>query len=222
VLNFINVILKFLAKRREQTQEEHKNFFPKTNVDLNAKMIFFEELGLQQIKVNFSFANIPSIDRFSDSVVSRWLRTGGALANIDSAPVLLHGLLMMNPFTTRQELIHRILKHYLTAGISELHKVLGSADILGSPLSLINSLGTGIYDFFYEPYRGLQQSYYGFIVGMAKGTESLFKNSFFGVFNTTTKITGTLGKGRSSFVTSFMFMFTRLTIRFRHFATIQR
>lgn len=33
--------------------------------------------------------------------------------------------------------------------------ILGSFEFLGSPLSLVNNLGTGVYDFFYEPAQGL-------------------------------------------------------------------
>jgi len=76
-----------------------------------------------------------------------------------------------------------------------LHKVLGSADIIGSPLSLVNYLGIGIYDFIYKPYQGASKDFYHFAEGLFEGSTSLLKNSFFGVFNTTTKITGTMGKG---------------------------
>jgi hypothetical protein len=33
----------------------------------------------------------------------------------------------------------------------QLTKIVGSLDLVGNPISLINSLGTGVKDFFYEP-----------------------------------------------------------------------
>jgi len=37
----------------------------------------------------------------------------------------------------------------------QVYAILGSFEFLGSPLSLVNNLGTGFYDFFYEPAQGL-------------------------------------------------------------------
>lgn len=49
-------------------------------------------------------------------------------------------------------------------------------------------------DFFYEPAQGLVSSPKDFGEGIAKGTSSLFKKSVFGVFNTTSKVTGSIAK----------------------------
>ena len=47
----------------------------------------------------------------------------------------------------------------------------------------------------YARERLLPRVAHGFAEGLFEGSASLLKNSIFGVFNTTTKITGTLGKG---------------------------
>jgi hypothetical protein len=62
-------------------------------------------------------------------------------------------------------------------------------------VSLVSNLGTGVYDFFYEPAQGLVRSPQDFGKGLAKGTTSLFKNSLSGIFNTAAKISSSLGKG---------------------------
>lgn len=54
--------------------------------------------------------------------------------------------------------------------VSDLAQIIGSADFLGNPVSLINNLGTGVYDFFYEPIKGVVKSPKDF--GMYVVTES--------------------------------------------------
>ncbi len=78
----------------------------------------------------------------------------------------------------------------------QLYKLVGSFDILGNPLSLFSNLGNGVYDFFYEPAQGLVRSPKDFGKGLAKGTTSLVMNSIYGVFNTASKITASVGKGQ--------------------------
>ena len=73
--------------------------------------------------------------------------------------------------------------------------MLGSADLLGSPISFVRSVGTGVYDFFHEPALGFGQSPQAFGIGLAKGTGSLVKHSTIGTFNSVAKMAGTVGKG---------------------------
>src|SRR3990167_2178925 len=75
--------------------------------------------------------------------------------------------------------------------------MLGSADFLGSPISFVRTLETGVKDFFIEPTKGLAEMHpvYSFGVGLARGTQSLVKNSTIGAFNSVGKFTNTIGKG---------------------------
>lgn len=50
-----------------------------------------------------------------------------------------------------------------------MYKIVGSSEVLGNPLGLINRLGSGVRDFFYEPAQGLVQSPQDFGVGVARG-----------------------------------------------------
>jgi len=120
---------------------------------------------------------------------------GVTLANLDNAQITLNTLLLQHPFSTRKELINRLSKHYYMQALRELYKVIGAFDILGSPVSLVNNLGTGVYDFFYEPAQGLVRSPKDFLPGLKRGTMSLVKNSVYGIFNTASKISSSLGKG---------------------------
>lgn len=160
-------------------------------------MLYFESLDINGIKLSLSFTSVPGMARDPDSRLAMFLKRTGVLANIDTAPLLLEGFTFANVFTSRADLFDRLTMHYVGAAVREFHKIIISADFLGSPLALWNNFGSGFYDFFNEPATGLAISGREFGLGIVRGTRSLLKNSVFGVFNTTAKITGTLAKGLS-------------------------
>ena len=65
--------------------------------------------------------------------------------------------------------------------------VVGSLEILGSPASLVRSVGNGIADFFRLPYEGLTRGPGAFVSGVSRGTTSFVKHiskgSYFGFFS---------------------------------------
>lgn len=65
--------------------------------------------------------------------------------------------------------------------------VVGSLEILGSPASLVRSIGNGIADFFRLPYEGLTRGPGAFVSGVSRGTTSFVKHiskgSYFGFFS---------------------------------------
>lgn len=86
-----------------------------------------------------------------------------------------------HPFTTRNELVSRILQHYKEQALSQIYKLLGSFDVIGNPISLVDNLGTGFtkncccysyffsfFDFFHEPAQGIVKSPHDFGKGLAK------------------------------------------------------
>lgn len=78
----------------------------------------------------------------------------------------------------------QIARHMAYNMLSELYKVLGNVELVGAPVSLISTLGTGVVDFFYEPAKGIVHGPDEFARGMASGTVSLLKNSAYGIFHT--------------------------------------
>ena len=178
-------------------QKKFVNYTPDKVSTLQSKFIYFEVLQIYPIQVNFSFANVPGAIRDQDTMISRILSRGGILANIDSAPLVLGELILLHPFATRSETLDRITKHYISSAIREFHKMLGSADFLGSPISFVRTMGTGFYDFFNEPRKNMD-SPYAFGKGVARGTQSLIKNSTWGAFNSAAKFSSTIGKGAAA------------------------
>lgn len=68
--------------------------------------------------------------------------------------------------------------------------------MLGNPVSLIENLGTGVLDMFYEPFYALVKGKGGYKFGekFAKGAFSLIGHSISGVYKTVNKILGTIMK----------------------------
>lgn len=119
----------------------------------------------------------------------------GTLANVEEAPLALNGLMIQHLFSSQKDLVSRIIEHFKRAGLKQAYKIVGSADFLGSPVNLVNNLGTGVYDFFHEPAKAIVRSPAEFGLGLAKGTGSLLKNTTYAIFNTASKITSTVAKG---------------------------
>ncbi len=64
--------------------------------------------------------------------------------------------------------------------------------MLGNPVGLIDKLGTGVFEFFNEPRKGLLLGPKEFVGGLSKGVKSLVTNVVSGGFDSVSKITGSL------------------------------
>lgn len=67
--------------------------------------------------------------------------------------------------------------------------------MVGNPIQFVNHLGTGVQDFFYEPYKGIINGPIEAVSGMATGTKSLIKNTVEGTFGSVSKMFSSLSKG---------------------------
>jgi hypothetical protein len=56
------------------------------------------------------------------------------------------------------DLSHRISLHYTDQLFYQVHRLIGSADILGNPVGLFSNLSSGVAELFYEPWQGLIMS----------------------------------------------------------------
>ncbi|GMH83022.1 hypothetical protein TrST_g613 [Triparma strigata] len=119
-----------------------------------------------------------------------------AIGGLDDTRLKLGALQINNAFGSKSDLVDRIVKHYIFASMKQVH-VLGNVEFLGNPVGLVNNLGTGVRDFFYEPIDGLTQGgkLQPFLEGLKRGTTSLGSNFGEGAFNTMSKMTGALGEG---------------------------
>ena len=116
-------------------------------------------------------------------------------SDISNASIYIYGLGLRDTLVTKAQLIDYGLLHLNSHFRLQLVQVLGSSEIFGNPLGLVNSLGFGLRDFFYEPAVGLVESPEEFGAGLVRGTHSLIKHTTSGALDTAAKLTGAIGTG---------------------------
>ena len=174
---------------------DSKNIMPSwitENVNKNAQKFFFELLEIHPMKIYISF--VPTsieLDKFEKVLKG----LGMSLIRIESAPIKLNALKIEDLFGAIEEVVPNISTHYKTQITKQLFSLIGFADFLGNPIGLINNLGTGVFDVFYEPFQGAVDGPLSAGKGVLKGTGSLLKNTVEGTFGTVSKLTGSINTG---------------------------
>ena len=74
----------------------------------------------------------------------------GALT-ISESPLRFKELILQSIFSSQANLQSMLIKNYARQGVLQFYKLIGSSDLLGNPVGLIDKLGTGVFEFFNEP-----------------------------------------------------------------------
>jgi len=69
---------------------------------------------------------------------------------------------------------------------------LGASNLLGNPIGFLNSVSTGIKDFWYEPTQGMMIGPAETASGLFRGTKSLLSNTMMGSLDSFGKISSSL------------------------------
>ncbi|ODV90204.1 hypothetical protein CANCADRAFT_1934 [Tortispora caseinolytica NRRL Y-17796] len=164
--------------------------------------VYFEVLHIQPILINLSFMRT---DRFSDDETISTDTVFGyvlnvltmTLGNINDAPIKLNALYLENLKDSYDVLGATMIRYYTQEVLYQMHKILGSADFIGNPVGLFNNISSGFMDMFYEPYMGfvMNDRPQDLGIGLAKGGASFFKKSVFGISDSVSKVSASLGKG---------------------------
>uniref|UniRef100_A0A3Q2QZ54 Vacuolar protein sorting 13 homolog B n=1 Tax=Fundulus heteroclitus TaxID=8078 RepID=A0A3Q2QZ54_FUNHE len=97
-------------------------------------------------------------------------------------------------FTTPRQLVHALAMHYAAGALFRAGWVVGSLEILGSPASLVRSIGNGVSDFFRLPYEGLTRGPGAFVSGVSRGTTSFVKHISKGTLTSITNLATSLAR----------------------------
>ncbi|KXS10872.1 hypothetical protein M427DRAFT_47658 [Gonapodya prolifera JEL478] len=164
--------------------------------------IYFEAFRLQPIRMNLTFTRTERVQKEdatprSKTVASFFLDVlTMTIGNVHDAKLDFGMLYVENMIVDFGELRDKIIQKYYSDVMSQLHRVIGSADVLGNPLGLFNNISSGVQDFFYEPYAGMVEvNPESVVLGLRSGTAKLINKTAFSVSDTFQKITGSLGKG---------------------------
>lgn len=175
---------------------------PVPQQDASGLDVYFEMLHIQPAQMDLSFVRTERVNveerPSSEHALTFFFNVlTMAIGNINDAPVKLNALIMENVRTPLLLLTQSIQTHYGQEFIYQVHKILGSADVIGNPVGLFNNISSGFMDIFYEPYQGyiLHDRPQELGIGLAKGGLSFVKKSVFGVSDSISKITGSISKG---------------------------
>jgi len=168
------------------------------NASQASAKVYFEFVNLNAMKLFVSFRSAKQttgllIDpREAFGIVSVFSRVGSAFINITDSPLRFSSVILVHSFQTTQAITWTIAENYIRQGILQFYKVLGSVDIIGNPIGLIDKLGTGVFEFFNEPRKGLLKGPKEFAEGIGKGVKSLVSGVISGGFGSVSRITGSL------------------------------
>ena len=189
-------ILKSSSPENIENCEVLKVFYAEPQVlrpsSLQKCYFHFIKLGVMQF--NLTFQRSGKVKKTKELIkLFRVLKAvGGAFVNISNSKLNFKEVIIVNSFQTIQNFRSVVVKNYSRQGLAQVYKIFGAIDILGNPLSLIETLGTGVYEFMTEPAKGLIGGPKAFVVGVGKGVRSLVTSVIKGSFESVSKITGGL------------------------------
>lgn len=140
--------------------------------------------------------NKATFEMEDDSDIFKTISSLGlVINNIDEAPIKINALVLENVFGEQSDIIELIRKHHTEKLKWNILKFIGASNLLGNPMNLVNALGTGVQDFYYEPIQGLAKGPLQLGIGIIKGTSSLVKNTFIGTIGSASKVVSSVSKG---------------------------
>ncbi|KAI1625793.1 hypothetical protein EDD37DRAFT_625576 [Exophiala viscosa] len=201
MLDFVKVPGASWAEEKEGKLCDEDLDIPEPTREQQGQEVYFELLHLQPIQLDLSFVRTEHVnaeDNFVNSPLMFFVNVMTmSIGNVNDAPIKLNALMLENARVSVPALMANIQNHYTQEVLRQIHIILGSADFLGNPVGLFNSVSSGVADIFYEPYQGLvmtdRPQELG--IGIAKGASSFVKKSVFGFSDSMAKFTGSVSKG---------------------------
>ena len=117
---------------------------------------------------------------------------GNSFARISESPLKFTEKIFQNVYIDYYSLMWKLIGDYTKQGILQIYKILGSLDLIGNPVKLIDNIGTGFFELINEPRKGFVQGPTQFAKGLGRGIAGLLSGVVGGTFDAIGKITGTL------------------------------
>ena len=140
-------------------------------------------------KVNKNAIEIRYLPELTITIIKTFFSTISSFSDVN---LKLSELLFSNVFSDFNSLKHKLISYYKYQVLGQIYKIIFNMDIFGNPVHLLEGVGSGIYQLFNEPRKGLLKGPEEFGIGLTRGARALVSNVVGGGFNTVSKITGTL------------------------------
>ena len=117
---------------------------------------------------------------------------GNSLTRFSDVPIIFTEKGFENIYISITDMLWLIYEEYKNMGTKQILTVLGSSDLIGNPVKLLQGIGTGFYELVNEPRKGFIHGPLQFGKGIAKGLGKLLSGIIGGTFGVVESITGTL------------------------------
>ena len=157
--------------------------------------LVINNLTLSAIKVNATFKitkNAIEIRYVPEIVITLINTLCSTLSSFSDVTLKLKEISFTNVFSDMDSLSGKLMTYYKNQILAQIYKIILNIDLLGNPINLLEGLGTGIFQLFNEPRKGLLKGPEEFGLGLTRGARALVSNVVGGGFNSVSKITGTL------------------------------
>ena len=176
--------------------------------------IYIKYFEATEINLDVSFiARFRSDIKFTNDQIVRnhnfFQSIGLALSTIENAPVRIKKLELQNVYGSQKDIGYVFSDYYSASLKKNLVTIIGSTEILGNPVNLVKTVGTGLNDFVNEPINGFKQGIRKGGLGILKGTGSLMKNTTEGTFGTISNFSSSISKGILIFTRDEEFIYKR-------------
>jgi hypothetical protein len=175
----------------------------KINTSQVTKKIYIDTFQIEPLKISMTFRSskkkinydMSKLFGISDILIS----IGNAFLNVTDAPLYFDSVELFHTFESPKSLLNAIMNIYTHKFLFQTYKLIGSSDMIGNPLSLIDKISTGVNDILCSPIRACRQSdnrlkfdLIAFSQGFTNGITSFLSNTISGSFESVSKITGSL------------------------------
>ena len=138
--------------------------------------MYIEKLYFNSIKLNLSYILVEGEHEIQPMGVRS--RHGAPqlmdvlmdhTSTISNAPIQLNTLDIDHIFNTPEHIAGVLQEHYVRQFLYQIYNIVLGFDFMGNPISLINSLSTGVTEFFQAPVKGFVESPSARGLGLVKG-----------------------------------------------------
>ena len=169
-----------------------KDLILKENLIVNSHAINFFNISSIYITITFRLDK-NSIHFSSITLLNHILSTlTASLTSISDITLRLNEIIISNAYANFSLIFPLIIHHYIRSIIYQLYKIILGLDILGNPINLLSSIGTGVFELLNQPRKNFLRGPKSFGIGISKGVFSLLSNILGGTTDSLSKITGTL------------------------------
>ena len=183
-LNEENLTTKIDSPKEKLLQE---------NKIINSEAIQF--LNISSIYITITFRLDKTYLKYSKlpTILSRLITSfSTTLTSITDTSFKFNEIIISHIFSSFSTIYPKIYDHYFHELIFQLYKIIGGIDIIGNPVKLLGSIGTGFFELFNEPRKAFLKGPKYFGKGIQKGVSSLLSNILGGTSDSFSKITGSL------------------------------